>query len=126
MENNCVESKIITYDGKEFVCSLAFALYLIGDKYKALILYHLKDGKMRSGVLQKSISGISNRMFTFSIRALEKDGLVQRKVYPEVPPKVMYELTAAGKSIIPIILQLNDWGKGFAKEQDLYNIIDKG
>jgi DNA-binding HxlR family transcriptional regulator len=120
MSNECCKSKIINYEGKEFVCSLAFTLQLIGDKYKSLILFHLKDGEMRSGELQKTILGISNRMFTFSIRALERDGLVSRKVYPEVPPKVIYELTDAGKSIIPIILELDQWGQKFAKENHLY------
>jgi len=120
MTNDCCKSKIINYDGKEYVCSLAFTLNLIGDKYKSLILFHLKEGEMRSGDLQKSIHGISNRMFTFSIRALERDGLVSREVYPEVPPKVIYSLTEAGKSIIPIILELDRWGQNFAKENHLY------
>ena len=120
MTNECCKSKIINYEGKEFVCSLAFTIQLIGDKYKSLILFHLKDGEMRSGELQKSIDGISNRMFTFSIRALERDGLVSRTVYPEVPPKVVYKLTEAGKSIIPIILELDQWGQNFAKENHLY------
>ncbi|MCL3780678.1 transcriptional regulator [Prolixibacteraceae bacterium JC049] len=120
MANCCSNSRVIKYQDKEYVCSLAFALQLIGDKYKSLILFHLKDGEMRSGELQKQIHGISNRMFTFSIRALERDGLVSRKVYPEVPPKVVYELTEAGHSIIPIILQLDDWGKQFAADQNLY------
>jgi DNA-binding HxlR family transcriptional regulator len=121
MANCCNSSKTIQYQGKGYVCSLAFTLQLIGDKYKSLILFHLKDGELRSGELQKSIHGISNRMFTFSIRALERDGLVARKVYPEVPPKVVYKLTEAGQSIIPIILQLDEWGKNFAANQQLYD-----
>lgn len=112
--------KKIKYHDKEFSCSLAFTLHLIGDKYKSLILYHLKDGVQRSGELQKSITDISNRMFTYSIRALEKDNLVKRKVYPVTPPKVEYELTEEGKSLIPIILELNKWGQDFANEYHLY------
>ena len=68
----------IKYQDTEFNCSLAFALHLIGDKYKSLILFHLQDRPQRSGELQKSITDISNRMFTYSIRALEKDKLVKR------------------------------------------------
>jgi DNA-binding HxlR family transcriptional regulator len=94
---------------------LAFTLRLIGDKYKSLILFHLKDGAIRSGELQKSITDISNRMFIYSLRALEKDALVKRTVFPVTPPRVDYELTEAGKTIIPIILQLNQWGQDFAK-----------
>ena len=115
-----MDSKKIKYQGKEFYCSLALALHLIGDKYKSLILYHLKDGIMRSGELQKSITDISNRMFTYSIRGLEKDNLVTRKVYPVTPPKVEYELTEEGKSLIPIILELNEWGENFADKNHLY------
>ncbi len=110
----------IKYQGKVFKCSLAFTLHLIGDKYKTLILFHLKEGPQRSGELQKSIADISNRMFTYSIRALEKDKLVKRTVYPVVPPKVEYELTEEGKSLIPIILQLDKWGQEFAKGHHLY------
>ncbi len=110
----------IKYNDKEFKCSLAFTLHLIGDKYKSLILFHLKDGAQRSGELQKSITDISNRMFTYSIRALEKDKLVKRKVYPVTPPKVEYELSEEGKSLIPIILQLDLWGQDFAKVHHLY------
>ena len=110
----------IKFRDKEFKCSLAFALHLIGDKYKSLILFHLQDGAIRSGELQKSISGISNRMFTYSIRALEKDNLVKRTIYPVIPPRVEYELTDAGKSLIPIILQLDKWGEDFAKHNYLY------
>ena len=117
---NCTNSKLINYNDKTYACSLAFTLQLIGDKYKSLIIFHLKDGAMRSGELQKVINGISNRMFTYSIRALEKDGLVERKVYPSVPPKVTYELTDAAKSLVPILLTLDEWGKNFAKDHYLY------
>ncbi|WP_372773651.1 winged helix-turn-helix transcriptional regulator [Mangrovibacterium sp.] len=117
---NDSENKSINYNGKVFNCSLAFALHLIGDKYKSLILFHLKDGAQRSGELQKSITDISNRMFTYSIRALEKDKLVRRKVYPVTPPKVEYELTEEGKTLIPIILELDRWGQGFANDNYLY------
>jgi len=115
-----MDSESIKYQGKEFNCSLAFSLHLIGDKYKSLIIYHLQDGAQRSGELQKSITDISNRMFTYSIRALEKDNLVKRTIYPVTPPKVEYELTEAGKSLIPIILALNKWGQGFANQNQLY------
>ncbi|MBS2212539.1 helix-turn-helix transcriptional regulator [Carboxylicivirga mesophila] len=120
MKKDDAHTKKISYKGKDFFCSLAFALHLIGDKYKSLIIYHLKDGPMRSGELQKSITDISNRMFTYSIRALENDNLVERKVYPVTPPKVEYALTDIGKSLVPIILELNKWGQDFADEHHLY------
>jgi len=118
--NNDTNKESIKYNDKEFNCSLAFTLHLIGDKYKSLILFHLRDGAQRSGELQKSITDISNRMFTYAIRVLEKDKLVKRIVYPVSPPKVEYELTEEGKSLIPIILELNRWGQDFAKDHHLY------
>ncbi|MCU4156203.1 helix-turn-helix transcriptional regulator [Carboxylicivirga sp. A043] len=120
MESNNSDNQKIIYGDKAFNCTLAFALHLIGDKYKSLILYHLKDGPQRSGVLQKSITDLSNRMFTYSIRALEKDKLVKRTIYPVTPPKVEYELTEDGKSLIPIILELDKWGQDFAQTHYLY------
>ncbi|WP_067149238.1 winged helix-turn-helix transcriptional regulator [Pseudotamlana agarivorans] len=83
---------------------------LIGTKWKPLILFHLLEGGLRSGVLQKKIPGISNKMFTQTVRDLEKDGLIFRKVYPVVPPKVEYELTIRGKSLEHILRSLDKWG----------------
>lgn len=83
---------------------------LIGTKWKPLVLFHLLEGALRSGILQKKIPGISNKMFTQTIRELEKDGLVIRKVYPVVPPKVEYKLSARGKSLEHILKGLDEWG----------------
>lgn len=83
---------------------------LIGTKWKPLILFHLLDGELRSGILQKKILGISNKMFTQSVRDLEKDGLIYRKVFPVVPPKVEYSLTSRGKSLEDILRSLDKWG----------------
>lgn len=122
--NETPETKVINYGGKAYNCPLAFSLQLIGDKYKSLIIFHLKDGALRSGELQKSITDLSNRMFTYSIRALEKDMLVRRIVYPVSPPRVEYELTEDGKSLIPIILELDKWGQSVAKNNQLYTSAD--
>ncbi|WP_343330973.1 helix-turn-helix domain-containing protein [Polaribacter staleyi] len=83
---------------------------LIGTKWKPLILFHLLEGGLRSGVLQKHIIGISNKMFTQTVRELEKDGLISRKVYPVVPPKVEYTLTERGQSLETILRSLDAWG----------------
>ncbi len=83
---------------------------LIGTKWKPLILFHLLEGCLRSGVLQKHIIGISNKMFTQTVRELEKDGLISRKVYPVVPPKVEYTLTKRGQSLENILRSLDAWG----------------
>ena len=83
---------------------------LIGTKWKPLILFHLLEGGLRSGILQKKIQGISNKMFTQTVRELEKDGLVLRKVFPVVPPKVEYKLSDRGKSLENILRGLDKWG----------------
>lgn len=83
---------------------------LIGTKWKPLILFHLLEGPLRSGMLQKHILGISNKMFTQTVRELEKDGLITRKVFPVVPPRVEYELSARGKSLENILKKLDEWG----------------
>ena len=83
---------------------------LIGTKWKPLILFHLLEGDLRSGILQKKITGISNKMFTQTVRQLEKDGLISREVFPVVPPKVEYRLSNRGKSLENILRSLDKWG----------------
>ena len=95
---------------KEISCPLNYTMNLIGTKWKPLILFHLLEGGLRSGILQKKILGISNKMFTQTVRDLEKDGLISRKVFPVVPPKVEYRLTTRGKSLENILRSLDKWG----------------
>ncbi|EAR13091.1 putative transcriptional regulator [Polaribacter irgensii 23-P] len=91
-------------------CPLNYTMHLIGTKWKPLILFHLLDGGLRSGILQKKIEGISNKMFTQTVRELEKDGLLTRKVFPVVPPKVEYTLSKRGASLEKILRNLDTWG----------------
>lgn len=95
---------------KDNSCPLNYTMNLIGTKWKPLILFHLLEGALRSGILQKKIQGISNKMFTQTVRDLEKDGLIYRKVYPIVPPKVEYKLSDKGKSLEKILRSLDKWG----------------
>jgi DNA-binding HxlR family transcriptional regulator len=89
---------------------------LIGTKWKPLLLFHLLEGDLRSGILQKKIAGISNKMFTQTVRQLEQDGLITRKIFPVVPPKVEYSLTDRGKSLENILRSLDKWGLDDAQE----------
>ncbi|MCW2119960.1 winged helix-turn-helix transcriptional regulator [Flavobacterium sp. 7A] len=91
-------------------CPLNYTMNLIGTKWKPLILFHLLEGGLRSGILQKKIDGISNKMFTQTVIELEADSLVKRIVYPVVPPRVEYELTEKGKSLEAILRSLDQWG----------------
>ncbi|MGL4851293.1 MAG: winged helix-turn-helix transcriptional regulator [Phocaeicola sp.] len=109
MDNQCNSEKFI-YKEKEYYCSLELAMELIGGKWKTMMLFHLKDGAMRSGDLQRSLQGIANKMFTQTARELEADGLLKRTVHPVVPPKVEYELSEKGRRVLPIVLQLAEWG----------------
>ncbi|CAM4312539.1 helix-turn-helix domain-containing protein [Zobellia roscoffensis] len=99
----------------ENYCPLDHTMNLIGTKWKPIVLFHLLDRPLRSGVLQKKIPGISNKMFTQTVRELEKDGLVIREVFPVVPPKVEYGLTEKGKSLKDILESLDKWGADNSK-----------
>ncbi|MGL4412194.1 MAG: winged helix-turn-helix transcriptional regulator [Bacteroidales bacterium] len=109
MESKVTKDSFI-YENVEYYCSLELAMELIGGKWKTMMIYHLKDGAMRSGDLQRTLRGIANKMFTQTARELEHSGLIERIVYPVVPPKVEYKLTARGESVLPIILDLAKWG----------------
>jgi DNA-binding HxlR family transcriptional regulator len=86
-------------------------LDVIGGKWKPLVMYQLKDGTLRfSQIMDRVNPKITQRMLTKQLRELEKDGLVERKVYPQVPPKVEYSLTEKGQSVMPILDDLCDWG----------------
>jgi DNA-binding HxlR family transcriptional regulator len=94
-------------------CPVEAAIDIIGGKWKSLIIYHLLERHHRFGELQRLIPSISQRMLTAQLRQLEEDGIVHRKVYRQVPPKVEYSLTETGESLRPIITQMRDWGAAF-------------
>jgi len=97
-------------------CPVTTALSIIGGKWKVIILWHLKEGGVkRFGELQRLVRGISQKMLTQELRDLEETGLVSRKVYPVVPPKVEYSLTETGWSLKPVLEQLCDWGSHYRK-----------
>ncbi len=92
------------------ICGTAYALSLIGGRWKPTILHMLLIKKLRYHELRDLIPGISERMLVLQLRELEKDGLVKRTVYPEVPPKVEYELTLLGQSLEPVLNSISAWG----------------
>ncbi|NIG55183.1 helix-turn-helix domain-containing protein [Chitinophaga sp. Cy-1792] len=91
-------------------CGTVYTLSLIGGRWKPVILWRLLAGKMRYNELKKSINGISERVLVLQLREMETDGLIQRAVYPEVPPRVEYEITPLGASMEPILEVMSDWG----------------
>lgn len=92
-------------------CSVEATLDLIDGKWKGVILYHLQVGTQRFGELRRRMPNITQRMLTKQLRALETDGLVIRKVYAEVPPRVEYTLSELGESLRPVIDILKAWGE---------------
>lgn len=90
-------------------CPVELALDVVGGKWKPLILYRLSRGTLRFGQLQRAIPDVSQRMLTLHLRELERDGVVRRHVFPEVPPKVEYSLTEPAKHLVPILEELGAW-----------------
>lgn len=94
-------------------CPVETTLMLIGDKWKVLIIRDLISGTKRFGELKKSVSGISQKVLTSNLRDMEENGLLTRKVFPEVPPRVEYTLTDLGHSMRPILDAMAEWGTTF-------------
>ncbi len=95
---------------KTYNCPVEAALEVIGGKWKPLILWRIGNNVLRFSELQKALPGINTKMLTKQLRSLEKDGVILRKVYAEVPPHVEYQITDFGKTLIPILEALCDWG----------------
>ncbi|MED3729592.1 helix-turn-helix domain-containing protein [Priestia filamentosa] len=105
------------FDEKIFNCEKELTLNVIGGKWKMLIMWHLgKDGILRFNQLKSLIPGITQRMLVNQLRELEEDLIVHREVYPVVPPKVEYSLTDQGKTLMPILESMYEWGKNYRKK----------
>jgi DNA-binding HxlR family transcriptional regulator len=94
-------------------CSVEITLALLGNKWKVLILRELFKGTKRFGELSRGLPGISQKMLTQQLRQMEKDNLVKRKIYAEVPPRVEYSLTEIGTSLSPILDAMHKWGSKY-------------
>jgi DNA-binding HxlR family transcriptional regulator len=97
-------------DKKKVSCPAEKTLEIIGGRWKLMILRELCAGVSRFGELKRGLKGISEKVLAQHLRELEKDGIVQRKVYAEVPPKVEYSLTPSGKTLKPILDAMHEWG----------------
>lgn len=99
-------------------CSVEATLAVIGGRWKSVIIFKLLKHKVRRfGELKREIDNITQRMLTQQLRELEKDGVVARKVYAEVPPRVEYSLTNYGKTLEPIMIAMRDWGLDHMKRE---------
>lgn len=99
-------------------CPVATTVQLIGSKWKLLILRDLLTGTKRYNELKRSLTGISQKVLTASLKSMVEDGIVIRTSYPEVPPKVEYSLSPLGETMRPVIFAMEQWGKDYKKGID--------
>ncbi len=114
---------MIKFRNTEYHCPMELTLDLIGGKWKSLILWHLGENTLRFSELKKALPKITQKMLTQQLRELEQDGLVERYIYTQVPPKVEYSLTDAGKTLLPILTTMSQWGINYANETEPMNQV---
>lgn len=100
------------------VCPVETTLAVIGGRWKPLLLYHLREGPRRFNALRRLIPDATQRMLTQHLRDLERDGVVVRTVYAQVPPRVDYALTTLGESLVPLMDQMAAWGAAYQRPTD--------
>ena len=111
------KEKVFVLDGKEYHCAMDVTMDFIGGKWKTVVLWYLRKDKKRFSELRKLIPNITEKMLSLQLKGLENDGLVGRKIYPQVPPKVEYFLTEFGKSLIPMLEEIAKWGRDLAQSR---------
>jgi len=104
-------NKIPLEESPDYTCGVATTLELIGGKWKGVILWHLSHKTLRFSQLKRRLQGVTQKMLTQQLRELERDGLVHREVFAEVPPRVEYSMTKEGRTLQPILQQMCAWGK---------------
>ena len=108
----------MTNPSKDYTsCPVEATLGLIQGKWKVVIMFRMKEQPRRFNELARLLPDITQRMLTNQLRDLERDGLVHREVFPEVPVKVVYSLTTLAQSLMPIMLSIKDWGRGYLDEK---------
>ncbi|WP_047154108.1 winged helix-turn-helix transcriptional regulator [Aneurinibacillus tyrosinisolvens] len=103
----------------QYQCSIELTMDVIGGKWKVLILWNLNEGVKRFSELKRSLPGITQKMLTQQLRELEEHGLINRTIYPEVPPKVEYETTEEGKKLQATLVEMCKWGDTYAKKHEI-------
>ena len=101
-----------------FTCPVEATIQLIGGKYKAIILWHLMHQTLRYSELHKRMPKATDKMLAQQLRELEANGLVHREVYPVIPPKVEYSLTETGRSLMPVLVAMRDWGADYLRRKN--------
>jgi len=117
------KEKVIVLNGQEFHCAMDVTMCYIGGKWKTVVLWYLRKDKKRFSELRRLIPNITEKMLSLQLKDLENDGIVGRKLYAEVPPRVEYFLTDFGKSLIPMLEEIARWGRNLAESKG--KVIDK-
>ncbi|MCS4225793.1 helix-turn-helix domain-containing protein [Sphingobacterium sp. BIGb0165] len=111
-------SDYVKLNEKSYPCTVSLTMDLVGGKWKAVILYHLKDEAKRYSELRKEMPSVTEMTLSLQLKQLEKDGLVSREVYGEKPPiKVIYKLTDFGQSFVPVLEAITEWGNKVVSEK---------
>ncbi|SDZ86603.1 DNA-binding transcriptional regulator, HxlR family [Arachidicoccus rhizosphaerae] len=117
MKTEC-RSDYVKLSGELYPCTVSLTMALVGGKWKAVILYHLMEGPKRYSELSKQMKSITEMTLSLQLKQLEKDGLLTRTVFGKKPPvKVLYQLTAFGKSFSPVLKAITDWGNQVATQR---------
>jgi DNA-binding HxlR family transcriptional regulator len=101
----------VKMNNRVYHCSLDITMDYIGGKWKTVVLWYLRKGPKRFSELKKLIPDITEKMLSLQLKELEADGIISRKIYPEVPPKVEYSFTEEGKSLLPVLEAIATWGR---------------
>jgi DNA-binding HxlR family transcriptional regulator len=125
MKTECIGT-YVKVKGKTYPCTVSLTMDLIGGKWKAVILYHLKDQEKRYSELRKEMPAITEMTLSLQLKQLEQDKLVHRKVYGQKPPvKVIYSLTEFGKSLLPVLEAITNWGNHTAEQEGEFVVINE-
>ena len=120
------ETELFSLNKKLYACGTSITMDLIGGKWKSVILYHLIDEKKRYNEIRRKLPMATERTLSLQLKQLEADGIIKRRVYTSKPPlKVEYSLTAFGKTLIPLLSQLADWGNKLAAQNAIIVKNDK-
>lgn len=117
------KEKVFMLEGEEYHCAMDVTMDYIGGKWKTVVLWYLRKDKKRFSELRRLIPNITEKMLSLQLKNLESDGIVKRKIYPEVPPKVEYYLTDFGKTLIPMLEEIAKWGRTLAETKG--KMVDK-
>ena len=113
---NGEEKVVLLRDGK-FHCAMDVTMRFIGGKWKTVVLWYLRKDKKRFGELKKLIPDITEKMLSLQLKTLEEDGIVKRTIFAEVPPRVEYEMTDLGRTLIPMLEEIALWGRTLGEKE---------